>query len=46
MLPKAVIITPGELSLNNNISMAEILKDLQMVTIGQLKDIVEQINIG
>ena len=26
--------------------MAEILEDLQMVTIGQLKEIIDQINIG
>ena len=47
MPPKAVIITtPGELSLNNDASMAEILEDLQMVTIGQFREIVDQINIG
>ena len=46
MLPKAVTTTPGESSLNNNASMAEILEDLQMVTIGQLKEIIDQINIG
>src|SRR6266567_3705422 len=47
MLPKAATTTtPGESSLNNNASMAEILEDLQMVTIGQLKEIIDQINIG
>ena len=47
MPPKAVItMTPGESSLNNNTSMAEILEDSQIVTIGQLKEIVDQINIG
>ncbi len=39
-------ITPGELSSNNNTSMAEILEDSQIVTIGQLREIVDQINIG
>ena len=42
MPPKAATTTtPGELSLNNDASMAEILEDLQIVTIGQLKDIIE-----
>ena len=41
MLPKAVTITPRESSLNNDASIAEILKDLQIVTIGQLKEIVD-----
>ena len=34
MLPKAVTITPGGLSLNNNASIVGILEDLQIVTIG------------
>ena len=46
MLPKAVTITPGELSLNNNASMVKTLKDLQMVTMGQFREIVDQINMG
>ena len=47
MLPKAVMtMTPGELSLNNDASMAEISEDLQMVTIGQLREIMDQINMG
>ena len=42
MPPKAAVtITPGESSSNNDASMAEILEDLQIVTIGQLKDIIE-----
>ena len=39
-------MTPGELSLNNDASMAETLEDLQIVTMGQLREIVDQINIG
>ena len=47
MPPKAAItITPGESSLNNNTSIVEILEDLQMVIIGQLREIIDQINIG
>ena len=41
MPPKAVTITPGELSSNNNASMAEILEDLQIVIIGQLREIID-----
>ena len=37
-------MTPG-LSSSNDASMAE-TQDLQIVTIGQFKDIVEQMNIG
>ena len=44
MLLKAVSITPGP-SLNNDVSIAEISgQDLQMVTIGQLREVVDQIN--
>jgi len=46
MSPKVAIITLGELSLNNNTRMAETLEDLQIVTIGQFKEIVDQINMG
>ena len=46
MPPKVVIITLKELNLNNNISVTETLKDLQMVIIGQFREIVDQINIG
>ena len=46
MPPKAVTMTPGESSLNNNASIAEILEDSQMVTIGQFREIMDQINIG
>ena len=46
MPPKAATMTLGELSLNNNTSIAEILEDSQIVTIGQLREIVDQINIG
>src|SRR6266699_5989062 len=47
MLPKAAITTTlGESSLNNDASMIEILEDSQIVTIGQLKEIVDQMNIG
>ena len=46
MLPKAATITPGESSLNNDTSMVEILENSQIVTIGQLREIVDQINIG
>ena len=41
MPPKAATITPGESSLNNDASMAETSKDSQMVTIGQLREIVD-----
>ena len=41
MPPKAVTTTPGESSLNNNASMVEILEDLQIVTIRQLREIVD-----
>ena len=42
MPPKAVITTtPGKLSLNNDTSMAETSEDLQIVTIGQLREIVD-----
>ncbi len=44
MLPKVASITPGP-SLNNNTSMAKTSEqDLQIVTIGQLKEVIEQIN--
>ena len=46
MPPKAVTITPGGLSLNNDAGMTGVLEDLQIVTIGQLREIVDQINIG
>src|SRR6266567_7935215 len=47
MPPKVVMtITPEESSSNNDASMVEILEDLQIVTIGQLKEIIDQINIG
>ncbi len=47
MLPKVVIITTlGELSLNNNASIVEILEDWQIVTIGQFREIIDQINMG
>ena len=40
-------MTPGELDLNNNTSIAGSLKlDLQVVTLGQLKLIIKQINTG
>src|SRR6266699_3183678 len=42
MLLKAVSMTPGP-SLSNNTSMAE-TQDLQIVTIGQLREVVEQMN--
>ena len=46
-LKAVVTITPGELDPENNISIAGILKpDLQVVTIGQLRSVVKQINIG
>ena len=43
---KAAITTPGESSLNNNTSIVEILEDLQIVTIGQFREIIDQMNIG
>ena len=47
MPPKAVTTTtPGESSSNNDASIIEISEDSQIVTIGQLKKIVDQINIG
>ena len=46
MLLKAATTTPGESSLNNNTSMAETLEDSQIVIIGQLREVVDQINIG
>ncbi len=47
MPPKVVTTTTlGESSSNNDASMVEILEDLQIVTIGQLREIVDQINIG
>ena len=45
-LKVVVIITLGESSSNNNTSIAEILEDLQIVIIGQLREIIDQINIG
>ena len=42
MLPKAAITTTlGESSLNNDASMIEILEDSQIVTIGQLREIID-----
>ena len=46
MPPKVAIMTLGELSLNNNTSIVEILEDLQIVIMGQLREIIDQINIG
>ena len=47
MPPKvAMTITPGGLGSSNDASMAEILKDLQMVTMRQFREIMDQINIG
>ena len=46
MLLKVATTTPGESSSNNDTSIAETLEDLQIVTIGQLREIVDQINIG
>ncbi len=47
LLKAAVTIIPGELDLGNDISIAGTLEpDLQVVTIGQLRSVVEQINIG
>jgi len=47
LLKVAVSITPGASSSGNNISIAGTLEpDLQVVTIGQLRSVVEQINIG
>ena len=47
MPPKVVTtITPRELSLNNDASIVETLKNSQIVTIGQLREIVDQINMG
>ena len=44
MLPKVVSMTLGPNS-SNNVSMAEISEqDLQIVTIGQLREVVEQMN--
>ena len=44
MPPKAASITPG-LSLRNNASIGETPKqDSQIVTIGQLKKVIDQIN--
>ena len=46
MLLKAASIMPG-LSLSNNTSMAKTLEqDLQIVTIGQLREVIKQINQG
>ena len=46
-LKVAVITTPGELDLRNDISITGTLKpDLQVVTMGQLRVVVEQINKG
>ena len=46
MPPKAASITLGPSS-SNNTSIAEILEqDLQIVTIGQLREVIEQINQG
>src|SRR6266704_421589 len=41
---KAASTTPG-LSLSNNTSMAE-TQDLQIVTMGQLREVIDQINQG
>src|SRR6266567_7741272 len=46
MPPKAAITTPRESSSNNDASRAKTLEDSQIVTIRQLKEIINQINIG
>ena len=47
MPPKATTTTtPGESDPSNDASMAETSKDLQIVTMGQLREIIDQINIG
>ena len=47
LLKAAVTTTPGELDPGNDTSMAGILEpDSQVVTIGQLRSVIEQINIG
>ena len=46
-MPPKIVVSTTLISLGNDVSIAEILEaDLQIVTIGQLKGIVEQINIG
>src|SRR6266700_7843198 len=46
-LKAVVTTTPGESDLGNNISIAGISEpDLQVVTIGQLRLVIEQINTG
>ena len=48
MPPKVIVtITPGELDLGNDTNIAGTLKpDLQVITIGQFRVVVEQINKG
>ena len=41
MPPKVVTITLRELSLNNDASITETLEDSQIVTIGQLREIMD-----
>ena len=38
--------TPGALSSQGDTSMTDPLEDLQLITIGQLKNIIKQINAG
>ena len=46
MLSRAANITPGP-SLSNNANMAKALEqDLQIVTMGQLREIIKQMNSG
>ena len=46
-LKVAVIITPGESDPGNNICIIKLLEpDLQVVTMGQLRSVIEQININ
>ena len=41
MPPKVVTTTLGESSLNNDASIVEMLEDLQIVIIGQLREIID-----
>ena len=41
MLPKATATTLGESSLNNDTNIVETSKNLQIITIGQLKEIID-----
>ena len=46
-MPPKIVVSTTLISLGNNVSMAEISEaDSQIVTIGQLKGIIEQINTG